>query len=224
MALGGEWVGSYPGSALRWRHVLVILLVVLAVFAAGLAVGMASPRDDGGEVEAPTAGPPESSTTEPSLPAGHPRTRAGATRAARDFLSVGAGSLIADPARYLAVMEEMSAPEWDDRARATGRNAIAFFEHRYGRDGSALSVPVATEIKRFSRVTAVVELWSVAVMSGPKHPDGEQIWGRTSLSLRWVEGDWRVSTSDTRSVAPPLLPEGQQTGSVAAQIEEFASD
>ncbi|MGH7316967.1 MAG: hypothetical protein ACREJS_11965, partial [Candidatus Rokuibacteriota bacterium] len=136
-------------------------------------------------------------------------------------LEVGGGSMVNDERAYLAAMEAMAAPEWRARAQETGRNAVAFFSDRYGRDATSVTVPVAHRVVDYSPATATVEIYSVMLASGNELPAGEQFWGLSRVQLRWVAGDWRLSSEDSEAAATPALPSRQRAGDIGSLLVGF---
>lgn len=230
MTIGSEWLSSsYQTSAQSARkRAGAVALIVALVFGIGLVVGIRvdGAGDSGGDpsISTPTTGQPDPGPTGVlnGVPVGYAQTEAGALAAAEHFQEIGSSSLAADESVYVEAMSTMAAPEWRERAEETGRNGVAFFEERYGVEGSLLTSPVGARLVEFSPSTAVVELWSVSLSSGSNVPAGEQVWSLTTLSLRWVEGDWRISDQETSSSPPPPLVNGQQPESARRLVDEFS--
>jgi len=128
---------------------------------------------------------------------------------------------VADGDAYVAAMTTMAAPEWEASALETGRNAVSFFDEHYGGDGVSVTVPVAHEVVSFTPDAASVEIYSVMVAAGDKLSRGEQIWGLSRVQLRWVDGDWRLSSEDNTSAPAPAFLPGQRAGDVAPILGGF---
>jgi hypothetical protein len=152
---------------------------------------------------------------------GYARSEAGALAAATEFLSAGGGSLVTDQDAYRAAMEAMAAPEWLASARETGRNAVAFISDRYGADATSVTVPVAHEVIDHTPDNATIEVYSVMLASGDKLPAGEQLWGLSRIQLRWVEGDWKLSSEDNVAAPAPALLPGDRPGDIGSILESF---
>jgi hypothetical protein len=212
------------GSA---RRVGLVALAALIVFGSGLAVGLRSGNggQQGGEAATPsvTARYPDPGPIRviDGVGVGYARSEAGALAAASEFLSVGGGSLASDEDAYLAAMAEMAAPEWRASARETGRNAVAFVAERYGEDATSVTVPVAHEVVDHNPDTATIEIYSVMVASGSKLPGGEQLWGLSRVQLRWVDGDWKLSSEDNVAAPAPALLPGQRPGDIGSILDGF---
>jgi hypothetical protein len=217
--------GFQPISSML-RRVGLGLLVALLIFGAGLAVGVRGGGDDqGGEPHDPgtTAARPGPGPTRviSGVPLGYARTEAGALAAAAEFLKVSGGSLVTNETRYAQALETMAAPEWEVRAARTAGNASDFFSERYGADGVMTTAVVAYDIVEVTPQTAAIELWSVTIASGDRRPAGEQLWGVTSMQLRWVEDDWRVSSEETSDAPTPALLPGQAAGDASEILNGF---
>jgi hypothetical protein len=211
------------GSA---RRVGLVALATLIVFGSGLAVGIRSGNggEQGGEAATPsaTARYPDPGPTRviDGVGVGYARSEAGALAAATEFLEVSGSSSVTDQAAYRAALETMAAPEWISRARETGANATSFVLGRYGEGATVVTTPVAHRIASFTPENASVELWAVMTAAGPKLKDAEQNWITARLQLRWVDGDWRLSSEDTTSGPTPALL-SDSDGGAAAVLRDF---
>ena len=209
------------------RRVGLVALAALIVFGSGLAVGLRTGNGDeqGGEAATPstTARYPDPGPTRTidGVGVGYARSEAGALAAASEFLSVGGGSLAGDEDAYLAAMDAMAAPEWRANARETGRNAVAFFTERYGTEAISVTVPVAHEVIDYTPDTATMEIYSVMLASGSELPRGEQLWGLSRIQLRWVDGDWKLSSEDNVAAPAPAFVPGERPGDVGSILEGF---
>jgi hypothetical protein len=151
---------------------------------------------------------------------GYTHSESGALAAATEFLEVSGGSAVTDQDAYLAAMGTLAAPEWTARARETGTNATRFALERYGQDAAVVTTPVAHRVTAYSPDAASVELWAVMTAAGPNLKDAEQNWITARFQLRWVEGDWRLSSEDTTSGPTPALL-GDSDGGAALVLEDF---
>ena len=220
---------THPGSfnLSGSRRVGLVALAALIVFGSGLAVGLRTGNggEQGGEAATPsaTARYPDPGPTRviDGVGVGYARSEAGALAAATEFVEVSGGSSVTDPEAYRAALETMAAPEWTARARETGANATSFALERYGDGATVVTTPVAHRISSFSPEAASVELWAVMTAAGPKLKDAEQNWITARLQLRWVEGDWRLSSEDTTSGPTPELLAGDADGGAASLLEDF---
>jgi len=221
VTIGSEWLDSHAVEPrLQLKRATTVAGIALLLFGAGLALGLnLSPV----ESDVPAATRPSSGPVKllNDVPVGYARTEGGAAAAAENFLRIGSGSLVTDEHRYVRAMSTMAAPEWKPRAETTGRNAVSFFRDYYGPEGALFTAPVAVEVVDFTGNRARVEMWSVSIATGSKRPRGEQVWGITTLDLRWVAGDWRISHVRTESSLAPALMGGQRPGPVEKIIEEF---
>ena len=204
----------------------MVALAALIVFGAGLAVGLrgdGNPR--GGESTTPSTtasrSDPGPTRVVDGVGLGYAHSEAGALAAATEFLEVGGGSLASNESDYLAAMKAMSAPEWRANAQETGRNAVSFFTERYGESATGVTVPVAHEVVSYTPEAATIEIYSVMLATGSKLPRGEQLWGLSRVQLRWVEGDWRLSSEDNVAAPAPAFLPGQRPGDIGSILEGF---
>ena len=207
------------------RRLGLIALAALIVFGAGLAVGL---RGDGNQRRGEATAP--STTASRSAPGptrvvdgvglGYAHSEAGALAAATEFLEVSGGSAVTNQDAYSAALETLAAPEWTARARDTGANATSFALDRYGDDAAVVTTPVAHRTAAYSPEAASVELWAVMTAAGPKLKDAEQNWITARFQLRWVDGDWRLSSEDTTSGPTPVLL-GDSDGGAASVLKDF---
>lgn len=227
MTVSSEWLnGAAPGAQGRRKWLGAGLLIVILVFGSGLVVGSrvgnsdpGGDRSSGGSITGqPDSGPTSSLN---GVPVGFAQTKEGALAAAQSFLKVGSSSLVTEGSNYVQAMSTMAAPEWRERAEEMGANGNAFFVERYGSDGSLVASPMASKVVEFRPSSARVLLWSASLASGSKRPAGEQAWSVTTLDLRWVGADWRISHQVTSSSPPPPVMNGQTPASVEHVIKEF---
>jgi len=208
------------------RKIGLIVLAALIVFGAGLAVGLRGDGNQrGGEATAPSTtasrSDPGPSQVVDGVGLGYARSEAGALVAAAEFLEVSGGSAVTDQDAYRAALQTMAAPEWTTRARQTGDNATSFALERYGEDATVVTTPVAHRVASFSPEAASIELWAVMTAAGPKLKNAEQNWITARLQLRWVDGDWRLSSEDTTSGPTPALLAVDSNSGAASVLEEF---
>jgi hypothetical protein len=213
---------NLSGSA---RRVGLIALATLIVFGAGLAVGLGSDGNrQGGESATPSTtasrSDPGPTRVVDGVGLGYARSEAGALAAATEFLEVSGGSAVTNQVAYRAALETIAAPEWTARARETGANATSFALERYGENATVVTTPVVDRVAAYSPDVASVELWAVMTAAGPKLKDAEQNWITARLQLRWVEGDWRLSSEDTASGPTPVLL-GDSDGGAASVLRDF---
>lgn len=229
MTIQNEWLESYtPERRVDWKRAALGVAIAMLLIAVGLVVGTTLGREaiaervSGEATHNVLAG--RSNEVHKRAPLGYARTKDGAAAAAESFVKVGSSSLITDGHEYSKVLTAMAAPEWKVTAKQTGRNAVAFFQDRYGADGSLFTGPIATEVENLTQDVASVNVWSVSVASGDRRPEGEQVWSLTRLRLRWIKGDWHIAAQVTKSVSAPTLIEGQRLGSIGELADRFDND
>ena len=63
---------------------------------------------------------------------------------------------------------------------------------RAGAPAIAMGVPVAYRVLRSSADRLTAEFWTVAVVGNLQGIAPHAIWGRTTVTLGWVRGDWKL--------------------------------
>lgn len=231
MTIQNEWLESHTQKTrLDWKRAALGVVIALVLVATGLIVGRTlgtgaiTASVGRGEATPQALVRGRSDELHNGGPLGYKKTKEGAATAAENFVTIGSSSLIAEGRRYSEALKTMAAPEWRSTAKQTGRNAVAFFQDRYGAGGSLFTAPIATEVVDLTPGSAKVNVWSVSVASGPHVPEGEQVWSLTKLRLRWVQGDWHIAGQQTNSVPAPILIEGQRLGSIGRLAAKFDND
>jgi hypothetical protein len=187
------------------QAVIIILLVSLGVLVGrwsapnSVAPPEAQTEDDSAVTE--DAGPREEIN---GVPVGYARTEEGAILAATNFARVMADPF-SDSRVYQQAMETLASPEWRPQARELAQNTAAFALDRYGARGSISFSPLRYRAVEASDENAIIELWGVALASGPKVASTDESWIRGTIQLVWVDGDWRVGGQQSASGPTPRL-------------------
>jgi hypothetical protein len=194
----------------RWLPVGVIAaVVVLVVFALGRASAgdsssssAVSPRS-----RIPGVGP---SRTVHGVPAGYAHSRAGALAAALNYIGVfGNPRVLFNPARLRQALAVVATPQLAQKALGDFRNAANLIAQtplarsiRSGAPAITVGVPVAYRVTRTAADRLTTQLWTVAVIGDLQGTAPRAIWGRVTISLGWVGGDWKVVAPDRRQDGP----------------------
>jgi len=194
-------------------------------------VAATTPQAQAGQAAASRVGPREVVS---GVPVGYQHSEQGAVAAAANYARVLSSTLILDPSRRRAAIEDLAAPETLGRQQRAFDQAVASLRKGLGvTDGSALdgtvllrAVPVGWRLKEYTGDRATVAIWVTSVLGAlGTPPDGvpvREAWGTTTVKLRWVDGDWKqlqTTTTDgpvpiadtaTPTAASQLIPEAQQ--------------
>jgi hypothetical protein len=241
--------GGMPG--------LLLVLLALAVFAGGLAVGRATMTRQASSSDrqaAPTAttapavaaqAPASQAATsqagtavgragprrmEHGVPVGYAHNDAGAVAAATNYVTVLSSSIILDRDRRRAAIDVVAAPEARARLQRTFDQAVASLAKGLGVPAGAVddgkvvlrAIPVGWRLEQYDDRRARVAIWATGVAGTLAGVPVQEGWGTTTVSLRWVDGDWKQLASKTTDgpvpIADPatptapseLIPEAQQ--------------
>ena len=80
------------------------------------------------------------------------------------------------------------------------------------------SAPIGYALERFSGREAVVRLWTASVLGRSTGVGVTQVWGTTTMHLRW-SGGWRLADWETAPGPTPAVPgTGSAAGSAALLV------
>ncbi len=218
----------------RGRSALLVASTAF-VFGLGLWVGTRTGEqrsvrggvaETGATVSAPDTAPLGSNrVARPDRPGGYPRSRAGAVSAAADFAAMLGGPLVLEPTSYQAAIRRIAATEARGRLIRGAAQTAGFLESRLGlmkagRLGEPViyrSALVGYAVDRFSRDEAAVRLWTASVVGRGGGQGVSQVWGTTTLRLRW-EGGWRLADWEQSPGPTPSLPGVASPGESSALL------
>jgi hypothetical protein len=224
------------------RVALLVAVVMLAAFLAGVRLGSWSGPAADGTAAAPAPAPlgpaavsrpgPGPRRTMDGVPVGYERSPVGAVAAASQYGLVAAGPLLFQEAGRRAAVRAMAAPEAVARLDAELAGAAATIGRVTGIGPDAgeaagkvvLPVLVGYRVDGYDRNRARVAVWSTGILGRQGRYPARTVWSTTMQTLRWVGGDWKLVSSVTREGPVPL--ESQQEPSpeevVAGQAASFA--
>lgn len=182
---------SPPGShrRLRWIASAVGVIVAFGLLVGSFALGRAT--TPASEPVRAVAG----SALQNGIPTPDRHTPAGAATAAANFqiagFRVNAGTL--DPA---TAAEVLLADDADESARAVLAAPTADLEQL--RQTRSSFAPLSVVVFEYADSGATVQVWGVSTTSSrvTPQPGGTETWGRVTVSLTWVEGQWRARAQD----------------------------
>jgi hypothetical protein len=171
---------------------------------------------------------------EHGVPVGYQHSEQGAVAAAANYAKVLSSTLILDQASRRQAIDTIAAPEARGRLQRAFDQDVALLAKGLGvTAGSAdagtvllRAVPVGWRVEKYSRDRATVAIWITSVGGSlgdpPRGMPVREVWGTTTVELRWVDGDWKqldTSTADgpvpiadaaTPTEASRLIPQAQE--------------
>jgi hypothetical protein len=191
----------------------------------------ATPQAQAGGATAGGVGPRR---VEHGVPVGYQHSQQGAVAAAANYAKVLSSTLILEQASRRKAIDTLAAPEARGRLQRAFDQAVAPLAKGLGvTAGSAdtgtvllRAVPVGWRMKQYSGDRATVAIWVTSVGGSlgdpPRGMPVREVWGTTTVELRWVDGDWKqldTTTTDgpvpiadtaTPTEASQLIPEAQE--------------
>jgi hypothetical protein len=243
---------------------LTMLLLAVALFLGGLAVGRATMTGGraGGAAPATTAAaapaaPAPTTAASPGTAAakaeaapatgvgprrvtdgvgvGYAHSQQGAVAAAANYTRALSSALILDTAGRRAAIDTLAAPEARARLQKSFDRAVASIRAGLGVSGAAgdgaqvllRATPVGWRVEQYGDGTARVAIWMTSVGgsvggNGGSAPVREG-WGTTTVTLRWVGGDWKQVASTTTDGPVPIADVAPPTaaGELVSKANEF---
>jgi hypothetical protein len=147
---------------------------------------------------------------------GYAHSEAGAVAAAANFTRVLSSDLLLDTTRRRAAIEVLAAPEARGRLQRTFDQAVASLRQGLGVTGEAAqdaqvllrATPVGWRVEDYRAGSAKVAIWVTSVGGSIGGANGavpiREAWGTTTVTLRWVGGDWKQVDSTTVDGPVPI--------------------
>ena len=192
------------------------------------------------DTAAPEAGAAASSQVGPrrfehGVGVGYARSRDGAVAAAANYSTVLSSALILDDARRRAAIDTLAAPEARRRLQRAFDQAVASIRAGLGMTGPAgdttqvllRATPVGWRVEQYGKGSARVAIWVTSVGGSLGGESGtvpvREGWGTTTVSLRWVGGDWKQVASTTTDGPVPIADVAPPTaaGELVSKANEF---
>jgi hypothetical protein len=166
---------------------------------------------------------------------GYAHSQQGAVAAAANFTRVLSSALILDTAQRRAAIDTLAAPEARARLQKTFDQAVASIRAGLGMTGAAAdraqvllrATPVGWRVEHYDKATARVAIWVTSVGGSLGGDSGtvpiREGWGTTTVSLRWVGGDWKQVASTTTDGPVPIADVAPPTaaGELVTKANEF---
>ncbi|HEY4728162.1 MAG TPA: hypothetical protein VIJ32_08150 [Actinomycetes bacterium] len=166
---------------------------------------------------------------------GYAHSQQGAVAAAANYAKVLSSALILDTAQRRAAIDTLAAPEARARQQKTFDQAVASLRAGLGVTGPAAgraqvllrATPVGWRVEQYGKGSARVAIWVTSV-GGSLGGQGGTVpvregWGTTTVSLRWVDGDWKQVASTTTDGPVPIADVAPPTaaGELVTKANEF---
>jgi hypothetical protein len=165
---------------------------------------------------------------------GYAHSQQGAVAAAANYTRALSSALILDTAKRRAAIDTLAAPEARARLQKTFDQAVASIRAGLGVSGSAgdgaqvllRATPVGWRVEHYDKATARVAIWVTSVggsVGGSGSAPVREGWGTTTVSLRWVDGDWKQVASTTTDGPVPIADVAPPTasGELVSKANEF---
>jgi hypothetical protein len=175
---------------LSWPVIAAVVLIAVVVLL--LVVGGGSGSDS------PAIPPPGPRHTQAGIPVGYADTSAGASAAATEYVIALGGRPGVDPASRPAALAAVTdvnaasevAARLVDRAGAEDATGLVS-AWTSGQPLVARVLPLTAEVTSFTPSSAVVTVWTLAVLGTQRMGQVTAGWSTERLSLVW-QGDWKI--------------------------------
>jgi hypothetical protein len=231
----GSWTPAGEGFRGDGRLYQFGRLIPVAVIGLALVLGLVL-----GRVTAPTAPeqvrtvalPPGASRLEAGVPVGYQRTPDGAVNAATAYAVTFSGPLLLRPDELRAAQEAVVAPEYREEFESRGAQTLKAFQAAYGITANAAIgarpvlelIPIAYKLEVYDGLQARVDIWAVWLVAEEGLLAPQQNWITSQLTLRWVDGDWKVAASGGHPGPVPQPPQGavpEQSSPLPATLTDY---
>ena len=168
------------------------------------------------------------------VPVGYAHNDAGAVAAATNYVTVLSSSIILDRDKRHAAIDVVAAPEARARLQRTFDRAVASLAKGLGVPAGAVddgkvvmrAIPVGWRLEQYDARRARVAIWATGVAGTLAGVPVQEGWGTTTVSLRWVGGDWKQldtrTTDGPTPIADPATPTApSELVPTAQQFKEY---
>lgn len=241
--MGGSLSGPPPDPYGRRRSSWRLVLSLIVVLAVGIAAGTALGRQTApGQRPSPspsshpvTAGVPGvgASRVEAGIPVGYQHTPEGAAQAAGNYLAAFGGQLVLDQARVRAALNVVADPGARSQLESGFQASLQQDEGLWGIQTAANQgqrvlltlTPIAYRVTTYTPDEASVSVWLVGNVGVANRQRLTAVFGVSSATLGWLDGDWRLRAINAGSHSADVIPACMQTptptGGVPALLDGF---
>jgi hypothetical protein len=233
---GPSAAGSYGGSR-SWPWLVGMGLTLVVGLGAGLGLGRAlspgqPPSAPGRPATAAVLGVGASRVVA-GVPVRYPHTPRGAAEAAANYLAVLGGPLLLDQAKLDAAIDEMAEPRLRAELKRQSRIGLQYAEQAWGvmtdvqqgRRVLSTTTPIAYRLVSYSAEEAKVSVWWMGNVGAASRQRLIALFGISSATLGWDDGDWRLRAYDSGTssgdVVPALLQSPTPTDGIPAQLDGY---
>jgi hypothetical protein len=211
--------GARSRPLLRWAllvtaGVLVALVAVIVLLAPG--------RSGGSRTAAARPGP---TRTAAGVPVGYADTQTGAVAAALNYVSVLGGALSVEPDQRRAALDATTDVDASPHVEArltdrVGAEAATGLQSALGTSAPIVLhvLPLTTEVVGYTRSTATVRVWTLAVLGTARMGQVDAAWSTEQLVLDW-RGDWKIK--DWTATGGPVPTTYQSTTPLQAFLADL---
>jgi hypothetical protein len=187
-------------SRRRWALIAGAALAAVALLAVAFAVGRASAPSVGAggtRVVNVQSGPGPTRVVN-GVPVGYAHTQAGAVAAATNYLVTFSGSLVTQPDKYRAAVDQMAALDARGKLMSLANNNLIGQQNliTYAAQGRTVVdrvVPLAYKLTNYSDSGAQVSIWGETLTAVDGALALREGWATTTVSVEWTDGDWRLA-------------------------------
>lgn len=165
-----------------------------------------------------------------SVLVGYPDTQAGAEAAAANYVSAFASDDMVHPDSRHKLIQTIADPAIEPALQKSLDDAFSRTLSAYGLDAQGnppkgqtfvyRNVPIGVSVQSYTSAKAVVAVWDTTIDGIAGQGSTEpitQTWSTSTLTLTWVENDWRLNTF---AQADGPTPVSTQQGSLPADIQK----
>lgn len=210
------------------RHrtlVAVAMLAALVLLTLGIWLGRATATVTGTAGEGLESAGPGPTNVINGVPVGYARTLDGAVAAAANYTVLLGGKQNMDPAFGAEAYPVFALPEVADDLLGRSEDFALTVDDpvALAQDPSLLfhPAPLGYRVDRYSRSEATIAVWAMVAGVGTPELPVATAWGTEELTLRWVDGDWRIAAMQRDSGPTPPTNGVMPAADLAGRMRSF---
>lgn len=229
-----EQAAAPPAAPGRGPKVVLAAGVAVVLALGGFVAGRTSGRPAGDD-PAPSPSPQAQAFRGPTrfengVPLGYAQSQEGAVAAAVNFAGVITSQRALDREGYTAAIRRISAPDAADAQVQKVEPFLESLEERKLPTKAELGIgvairyaPLAFQVAAFDGDTATVKVWGANVVGVEQESLPVAVWGTTTIRLRWVDGDWRMTDQANEPVSTVPQSVQQPSTTIAGLTPELGA-